>query len=317
MVFFLIIGYGTWGSGGPSIDSSTYIAFSTAFGTMLGALIGLSAAVPAIAATGPTVDLVRPILDSVQEQDQHVEALAGLRGSYEFRDVSFRYLDSMPQVLSGLTCSIEAGKVTAIVGASGSGKTTAMRLMSALEYPDAGEIFIDGHDIRSIDAVDLRRHLGVVVQGGQLSNGSILDNIGGGVEIPEDVAWICAQQACIADDIMGMPMKMHTVVNALTLSGGQTQRILIARALARNPSVLLLDEATSALDNESQEIIATALRSMSATQIIIAQRLSTVQDASKILVMDGGRLVEEGTFEELMARNGVFAELAKRQLADT
>lgn len=317
LIFFVIVGYVTWGVTEPSISSATYIAFATAFGTMLGAIVGLSAAVPALAAAAPTMDLVRPILDSVQEQDPHAESLAELRGSYEFRDVSFRYLPGMPLVLNGLTCSIEAGKVTAIVGSSGSGKTTAMRLMSALEYPDSGEILIDGHDIRSIDAVDLRRNLGVVVQGGQLSNGSILDNIGGGVEISEDLAWICAQQACIADDILVMPMKMHTVVNALTLSGGQTQRILIARALARNPSVMLLDEATSALDNESQEVIATALRSLRATQIIIAQRLSTVQEASKILVMDGGRLVEQGTFDELMALKGVFAALARRQLSNT
>jgi ABC-type bacteriocin/lantibiotic exporter with double-glycine peptidase domain len=317
LLFFLIVGYSTWGPSGPEITSSTYIAFSTAFGTMLGAIVGLSAAVPALAAAGPTVDLVRPILDSVQDQDPHAESLSELRGSYEFHDVSFRYLPGMPLVLNGLTCSIEAGKVTAIVGASGSGKTTAMRLMSALEYPDSGEILIDGHDIRSVDAVDLRRHLGVVVQGGQLSNGSILDNIGGGVEISEDLAWICAQQACIADDILAMPMRMHTVVNALTLSGGQTQRILIARALARNPSVLLLDEATSALDNESQESIAEALRSLKATQIIIAQRLSTVQEASKILVMEHGRLVEQGSFDELMSQGGVFAALARRQLASS
>jgi len=315
LVFFLIVGYGTWGPDGPTIDASTYIAFSTAFGTMLGAMVGLSAAVPALAAAAPTLDLVRPILDSVQEQDPDAQALTDLRGHYEFHDVSFRYLPGMPLVLNGLTCTIEAGKVTAIVGSSGSGKTTAMRLMSALEYPDSGEILIDGHDIRSIDAGDLRRHLGVVVQGGQLSNGSILDNIGGGVEISEDLAWICAQQACIADDILAMPMKMHTVVNALTLSGGQTQRILIARALARNPSVMLLDEATSALDNESQEAIAEALRGLNCTQIIIAQRLSTVQEASKILVMDHGRLVEQGSFDQLMAEDGVFAALARRQLS--
>lgn len=316
-VFFLIIGYGTWTPAGPEITSATYIAFSTAFGTMLGAMIGLSAAVPAIAAAAPTLDLVRPILESVQEQDPDAQSLPQLEGHYEFHDVSFRYLDGMPLVLNGLTCTIEAGSVTAIVGASGSGKTTAMRLMSALEYPQAGEILIDGHDIRSVDSVDLRRRLGVVVQGGQLSNGSILNNIGGGVEIDEDVAWICAAQACIADDIMAMPMKMHTIVNALTLSGGQTQRILIARALARNPSVLLLDEATSALDNESQQGVANALATLQATQIIIAQRMSTVQSASKILVMDRGRLAEQGTFDELMASDGIFAAMAKRQLASS
>jgi ATP-binding cassette subfamily C protein len=163
----------------------------------------------------------------------------------------------------------------------------------------------------------LRSKLGVVVQGGMLANGSILDNIGGGVEISEDVAWNAAKQANIADDINAMPMKMHTIVSPLTLSGGQAQRILVARALAKNPEVLLLDEATSALDNVSQAVITEVLSTMKITQIMIAQRLSTLQNADKIFVMDRGQVVEEGTFDTLLAAGGLFADLARRQLVDS
>lgn len=314
LLFFVIIGIATW-SDGPTISSSTYIAFSTAFGAVLGAVVGLASAVPAVAAAGPTLELVRPILDAVQEQAIDAEELTHVQGRFEFRDVAFRYRPEMPLVLQGLNLLVEAGKTTAIVGPSGSGKTSALRLMSALEYPESGQLLLDGHDIRSIDASSLRKRLGVVVQGGQVSNGSILDNIGGGAEISEDLAWQVAQQANIADDIMAMPMKMHTIVSPLTLSGGQAQRILIARALARKPDILLLDEATSALDNVSQAAVSNVLATMKVTQVIIAQRLSTLEIADHIAVIDRGAVTEQGTYDELMAANGLFASLAKRQLA--
>lgn len=277
----------------------------------------LASAVPALASAGPILELVRPIIGSVQEQDLDAETLDVLHGNYEFKDVSFKYDDGMPLVLSGLNMVIEAGKVTAIVGPSGSGKTSAIRLLSALEYPSSGQLLVDGRDIRSVDAHSLRSKLGVVVQGGMLANGSILDNIGGGVEISEDVAWNAAKRANIADDINAMPMKMHTIVSPLTLSGGQAQRVLVARALAKNPEVLLLDEATSALDNVSQAVITEVLSTMKITQIMIAQRLSTLQSADKIYVMDRGQVVEEGTFDTLLAAGGLFADLARRQLVDS
>lgn len=314
MVFFLIVGVFTWESG-STISAATYIAFSTAFGAVLGAIVGVSSAVPAVAAAGPILSLVRPILDAEQDEDPDAQALTTLRGDYEFRSVTFRYLDDLPLILNGLNCRIAAGKTTAIVGPSGSGKTTALRLLSALEYPDSGQLLIDGHDVRSIDAGQMRKRLGVVVQGGQINNASILDNIGGGADIDEDMAWVVAEQANIADDIKAMPMKMNTIVSPMTLSGGQAQRLLVARALARRPDVLLLDEATSALDNVSQASVTRALDQMPGTKVIVAQRLSTLEGADHILVMDRGTLAQQGTFDELMAQPGVFVELAKRQLA--
>lgn len=316
MVFFLIIGVFTW-EAGPTISAATYIAFSTAFGAVLGAIVGVSSAMPAVAAAGPILSLVRPILDAEPAEDPDAQALTRLRGDYEFRSVTFRYLEELPLILNGLSCRIEAGKTTAIVGPSGSGKTTALRLLSALEYPDSGQLLIDGHDVRSIDAGQMRKRLGVVVQGGQINNASILDNIGGGADIDEDMAWVVAEQANIADDIKAMPMKMNTVVSPMTLSGGQAQRLLIARALARRPDILLLDEATSALDNVSQASVTRALDQMPGTKVIVAQRLSTLEAVDHILVMDRGTLVQQGTYADLMAQEGVFAELAKRQLAGT
>jgi len=314
MVFFLIIGVFAW-EAGPTISAATYIAFSTAFGAVLGAIVGVSSAVPAVAAAGPILSLVRPILDAEQDEDPDAQALTALRGDYEFRSVTFRYLDDLPLILNGLSCRIAAGKTTAIVGPSGSGKTTALRLLSALEYPDSGQLLIDGHDARSIDAGQMRKRLGVVVQGGQINNASILDNIGGGADIDEDLAWVVAEQANIADDIKAMPMKMNTIVSPMTLSGGQAQRLLVARAMARRPDVLLLDEATSALDNVSQASVTRALDQMPGTKVIVAQRLSTLEAVDHILVMDRGTLAQQGTFDELMAQQGVFVELAKRQLA--
>jgi len=313
MLFFLIIGVTTW-ENGSTISAPTYIAFSTAFGAVLGAIVGVASAVPAVAAAGPTLDLVRPILDQIQEEDPSAQPLTHLVGRIEFRNVGFRYMEGMPQVLQNLNLIAEAKKITAIVGPSGSGKTTALRLMSALEYPDSGQSLIDGHDIRSIESQSLRKRLGVVVQGGLVSNSSIIDNIGGGAEISEELAWHVADQANIADEIKAMPMKMHTIISPMTLSGGQSQRLLIARALARNPDILLLDEATSALDNVSQSAVTRVLETMKVTQVIIAQRLSTLEAASHVIVMDRGTVAEQGTYDELMAANGLFAALAKRQL---
>jgi len=315
MLFFLLIGTTMWSTDGVTISTGTYIAFATAFNTILGAVVGLTAAVPAIAMINPTLKLIQPILEATQIQGPDAPALPEIRGEIELRNVAFQYQESTPMVLRDLSIKIEPGKLTAIVGPSGSGKTSTLRMITGVEAPDAGQILIDGHDLRDIDGDDYRRRIGTVIQGGQLSAGSVLENIAGGAQITEDQAWAAAKAAAIADDIEAMDMKMETVVGPQVISGGQAQRILIARALARNPRILLFDEATSALDNLSQKTVMDAMASMEATRVIVAHRLSTVMGADTILVVADGRLVEQGDYDSLMKLDGVFAELARRQLA--
>ena len=315
MCFFAVIALFMWGPDGATISSSTYIAFSTAFGTVLGAMVGLVAAVPAIAMIAPTMQLIQPILDSTQTQSVDAQPLDEIRGRIELRNVDFQYQPNTPAVLRNLSMVINAGELTAIVGPSGSGKTSTLRMITGIESPDAGQVLVDGHDLRDIDGDDYRRRIGTVIQGGKLTPGSIFDNIAGGARITEDDAWEAARAAAIADDIEAMPMHMQTLVNVQTISGGQAQRILIARALARHPKILLFDEATSALDNESQATVMDAMARLDVTRIVVAHRLSTVMNADRILVVAAGELVEQGTYESLIAADGLFAKLARRQLA--
>lgn len=315
MCFFIIIAQLMWSPDGATISSSTYIAFSTAFSTVLGAMVGLTAAIPAVAMITPTLDLIRPILDATQIESVDAQPLEVLHGKIELRNVDFQYQEATPLVLRNLSMTINEGELTAIVGPSGSGKTSTLRLITGVEAPDDGQVLIDGHDLRDIDGDDYRRKIGTVIQGGQLVPGSVLDNIAGGAQLTEDEAWEAATQASIADDIRAMQMGMHTRVTPATVSGGQVQRLLIARAFARKPQILLFDEATSALDNESQAAVMQAMASLRVTRVVVAHRLSTVMHADRILVVVGGELAEEGTYDSLMAADGVFAKLAKRQLA--
>ena len=204
----------------------------------------------------------------------------------------------------------------AFVGASGSGKSTLYRLILGFETPDAGSVFIDGLNVASLDLAAVRARMGVVLQEGHTIAASILENVSGGTPLPLDRAWEAIRAAGLGDDVEAMPMGIHTVLpeGGVGLSGGQKQRLLIARALARKPRIVLLDEATSALDNRTQAIVQKTLDGIAATRVVIAHRLTTVQDAERIYVMDAGRIVEVGGYEELMKRDGVFARLARRQL---
>lgn len=206
----------------------------------------------------------------------------------------------------------------AIVGASGCGKSTLLRVLLGFEKPQTGEIYYNGQDLSKIDVREVRRQLGVVLQNGQLMAGNIFTNIAGAnPNLTIDDAWKAAKMAGIDEDIRQMPMGMYTVISegAGTISGGQKQRILIARAIVKKPKILFFDEATSALDNNTQDIVSKSLDQLQATRIVIAHRLSTIINCNKIIVMDQGKIVETGTYQELMNKNGIFAELAKRQLA--
>lgn len=230
---------------------------------------------------------------------------------------SFRYGPEDPLVLHNVNIEVKPGEFVAIVGSSGSGKSTLLRLLLGFEKPLVGMIRYNGHDLANLDMQALRRQIGVVLQDGAVLGGSIYENIVGSSHLTIDDAWEAAQLAGLEEDIRKMPMQLHTVITAGggTLSGGQYQRLLIARALARKPRVLFLDEATSALDNQTQKKVSDSLENLQATRVVIAHRLSTIMQADKIVVLDKGTIVQSGTYKELLEQDGFFAELARRQMA--
>jgi len=240
-----------------------------------------------------------------------------LTGDIEVQHAMFRYHQDGPLVLRDVSFQIPAGEFVAFVGPSGSGKSTLLRLLLGFETVEGGSVSYDGQDVGSLDIRAVRRQIGVVLQSGRLLSGDIFTNIVGSVAATLEEAWEAARMAGLAEDIEAMPMGMHTVVNdgGGTLSGGQRQRLLIARAIVNKPRILLFDEATSALDNRTQAIVSKSLESLRATRVVVAHRLSTIINASRIFVLERGRLVQTGSYAELMEQKGPFAELAKRQIA--
>ena len=225
----------------------------------------------------------------------------------------------MPLVIDDLSLKIRAGQYVAIVGSTGCGKSTLMRLMLGFEKPQKGAVYYDGKDLNSIDQRSLRRKIGVVLQDGKLFQGDIYSNIV--ISAPHlslDDAWDAAEMAGIADDIRRMPMGMHTIISEGSggVSGGQRQRLMIARAIAPKPKILMFDEATSALDNITQKIVSDSLDKLKCTRIVIAHRLSTIKQCDRIIYLEKGKIVEDGTYDELIAQNGKFAELVERQRLD-
>jgi ATP-binding cassette subfamily C protein len=204
--------------------------------------------------------------------------------------------------------------MVALVGPSGAGKSTVTRLLLGFESPEDGQVLYDGRDLKDLDLTLVRRQMGVVVQEGTILRASILKNIVGSGSHDISAAWDAATSAAIADDIKAMPMGMQTIVDPATVSGGQAQRILLARALVNRPAIIILDEATSALDNESQAIVTQAMKDLKATRIVIAHRLSTIRSADLIIVIVNGVAVEQGTYDELMAMNGEFVKQVSRQI---
>ncbi len=234
-------------------------------------------------------------------------------------NVYFRYEDNMPYVVDGLSLKIKSGEYIAIVGKTGCGKSTLVRLLLGFEKPEKGAIYYDNKDINKIDLRSLRRKIGTVTQNGTLFTGDIYSNIT--ISVPQltlDEAWEAAEIAGIADDIREMPMGMQTLVleGGGGISGGQKQRLMIARAIAPKPSVLIFDEATSALDNKTQKQVSEALDKLKCTRIVIAHRLSTIKNCDRILVLEGGKIIEDGTYDELIEHNGFFASLVERQRLD-
>ena len=305
------------GDEGSSFGLAGFLIAFGAFGQLAGAFSGLIASAVAISAVVPLFERVRPLLDAEPETAGAGTDPLDLTGEIELRDVYFRYVRESEYVLKGVSLRIRPGDYIALVGPSGSGKSTIQRLMVGFEHPDSGAVFFDGHDLLNLDPDAVRRHLGVVLQTGQVTADTISNNIAGSLRLSTDEIWDAVRAAGLEDDVRAMPMGLHTMLHegGGGLSGGQRQRLMVARALARQPRVLLLDEATSAMDNETQAVVQASLRKLNITRIVIAHRLSTVRDVDRIYVLDRGRIVETGRYDDLIARNGLFAELAARQLA--
>jgi ABC-type bacteriocin/lantibiotic exporter with double-glycine peptidase domain len=260
---------------------------------------------------------LKPILEEVPESTEQSVDPGELAGRIEFNSVSFRYHEDQPLVLNDVSFSINPGEMVAFVGPSGSGKSTIMRILLGFEKPELGSVYYDGQAFDSLNKDLVRRQIGVVLQNGALMPGSIYKNIVGNSELSLEDAWEAARMSGMEEDIKQMPMEMHTVISegAGTFSGGQKQRLMIARAIAHKPRLMFMDEATSALDNHTQKIVSESLDRLQATRVIIAHRLSTVINADKIFIMDKGRIVESGSYHELMEKGGLFSTLAKRQIA--
>lgn len=298
------------------VHVSQYVAFHTAFGMVSGAILALTASLASLSTIGPVFELAKPVLDGEPQTGAFNELVHTISGGVEFQHVSFRYTEDGPLILEDLSLKIKPGQYVAIVGKTGCGKSTLMRLLLGFEQADTGAVYYDGKDILKLDQNSLHRQIGVVMQNGKLFSGSIFSNIT--VSAPwltMDEAWEAARIAGMEEDIRNMPMGMHTVLSegAGGISGGQKQRLMIARAVAPKPRLLLFDEATSALDNITQKQISDSLARMKCTRIVIAHRLSTIQECDRILVLDQGRIIEDGNYAELVAKNGFFAELVRRQ----
>lgn len=302
--------------GGTSLTAGTFLAFNTAFTQVIAAVLALGSSLGAVAQMVPLYERVKPILDAVPESDEAKADPGELRGDIEVSDVTFRYAADGPLVLDQVSFRARPGQFIALVGPSGSGKSTILRLLLGFERAESGSIHLDAQDLDGLDLPAVRRQMGVVLQSGQLSPGSIYSNIVGSAPFTLDDAWDAARRSGLDADIKAMPMGMHTMVmeGGAGLSGGQRQRLLIARAIVGRPRILLFDEATSALDNRTQAVVTESLARLRTTRVVIAHRLSTVINADQIHVVDAGRIVESGNYQELMALGGVFAGLAARQL---
>lgn len=301
------------------VSIADYYAFNTAYGMVSAAFMSVVSIAVSIANIKPTLEMARPIMEAKPEVHDGKENVAELRGEIEMSHISFRYDEAMPNVIDDLSLKIHPGEYLAVVGSTGCGKSTLMRLLLGFETPQKGSIFFDKKDITKIDAESLRRKIGVVMQDGKLFLGDIYSNIV--ITAPElglDQAWEAAEIASIADDIRAMPMGMNTMIceGQGGISGGQKQRLMIARAVAPKPKILMFDEATSALDNITQKKVSEAIDSLKCTRIVIAHRLSTIQHADRIVFLDSGKIVEEGTYGELISLNGYFAKLVERQRLD-
>jgi len=303
---------------GHDVRPGVFIAFLVAFAVFQGAFTTFCDSLMAIQAVRPLAERASAVFEAAPETGLGRADPGRLTGDIQASGLSFTHADGAALLLDGLSFSIRAGEHMAIVGGSGSGKSTILRLLLGFERPRTGSLTYDSQELASLDPARVRAQIGVVLQSSQLFAGSINDNIRGASGASLEQVRLAAERAGLGPDLKQMPMGLHTPVTegSGALSGGQRQRILIARAIVAEPAILFFDEATSALDNATQAVVAKTLDDLHATRVTIAHRLSTVRKADRICVLQGGRFVETGSYAELMARNGAFAALSRRQLLE-
>ena len=303
--------------GNPTgLTAGTFLAFYAAFGIFITGVTDLSNTLTDVLGIVPLWERAKSIVQAPTEYDPQRTDAGRLAGRVVIDHITFRYREEGAPILDNVCIQANPGEFIAIVGSSGSGKSTLFRLLLGFEIPQSGTVYYDGQDFTGLDVISVRRQLGVVLQNGRVQQSSIFDNIACGALITLKEAWKAAQMAGLAEDIEQMPMGMYTVVSegGSNLSGGQRQRLLIARALIGKPKIILMDEATSALDNRTQAVVTQSLETLSATRIVIAHRLSTIRHADRIYVLEAGRVVQVGSFNELIQQEGLFARLVARQL---
>jgi NHLM bacteriocin system ABC transporter ATP-binding protein len=302
-------------SGGDALTAGAFLAFYMAFGVLMSGATRLSDLLMDLLDVAMLWERAKPIVTAPVEVDATKTPPGRLTGKLTVDAVTFRYQEGGVAVLNAIRIQAAPGEFIALVGPSGSGKSTLLRLLLGFDAPEVGAVYYDDQDLSRLDVTAVRRQIGTVLQQSMIMAGSIFENIAAGGLITQDDAWEAALAAGLADEIVAMPMQMNTFVNTggSNLSGGQRQRLLIARALVRKPTIMLLDEATSALDNRTQAIVTASLEQLQATRVIVAHRLSTIRQADRIYVLDGGRVVQEGNFADLARQDGLFACLIARQ----
>lgn len=298
------------------LPTASYYSFTASFAIVTGALGTISAGITGVAGALPVFRILRPVMKMVPEVEGNKEIVKTLNGNIRLDHVTFGYVPDQPPVIDDLSMDIRSGEYVAIVGSSGCGKSTLMKLLLGFEKPISGTVFYDNKPLDDLDIASVRRKIGTVLQNGEIIQGTIFSNITiTGNNLTMDDAWEAAEFAGIAEDIRRMPLQMNTRMpdGGRGISGGQKQRLLIARAIVNKPKILFFDEATSALDNLTQKAVTESLGALECTRVVIAHRLSTIQNCDRIFCLDKGKVVETGNYDELMQKNGFFAELVKRQ----
>jgi ATP-binding cassette subfamily C protein len=318
LIYFLAMGMLAGAlEGKPTLTMGTFLAFQTAFATFVAGITSIGHTLVELMDCAAKQKLMQPLLETAPESDENRADPGRLVGQVQLDKIVFRYQPTGPLILNGVSVTAQPGEFVALVGPSGSGKSTVFRLLLGFERPESGRVLFDGQNLEGLDLTAVRRQLGIVLQSARITVGSVFDNIACGTLLTLDEAWEAARDAGFADDLQKMPMGMHTMVaeGGGNLSGGQRQRLLIARALASHPKILLFDEATSALDNTTQATVTQSLQRRKVTRLVVAHRLSTIQDADRIYVIEQGRVVQSGGFAELAREEGLFKRLIARQMA--